>query len=141
MNKGGIVRTLVSLVVAAAIVLLIYFTVPPTPFSPRGVLLPTGKQPTTSIGAVPPEQIVLFSNETAPSTYEVLGYVNIEYHVLHETVETQPTLYLYAKTLASKVKANGIIVTLFGHTVPGKVPKSMSFYVFRGLAVYFPQGD
>ncbi|WP_040948153.1 hypothetical protein [Coxiella burnetii] len=35
-----------------------------------------------------------------------------------------------------RIGANGVIVSLFGHTMPGAVRGAMSSYVFRGVAIY-----
>ena len=136
MDTDATKRTWVALVLAAIVVVILYFTVPPVPMTPQGIVLPTGEPLPATATTVPTAQIQLFTTETAPLSYQALGQINIEYHAAQDVPEAQITLAQYARTLASTVKANGVIVTIFGHTA-GKVPASQAFYVLQGTAIYF----
>lgn len=132
-------RTIGSLIIAAVVVVILYFTVSPVRIMPRGIVLPTGEKSSTA--KIVPSGVNLFTTETSPLTYQTVGYINIEYHAPQGTSTVETTLYQYAKILAARAGGNGIIIDLFGHTVSSQVPASQSFYVLRGLVIFSSVGE
>ncbi|WP_423064052.1 hypothetical protein [Candidiatus Paracoxiella cheracis] len=126
-------RTTISIIVAFIVVVIVYFLVPSKPDKPAGIVLPTGQ-----LMAPVDAQSVSFLNEgTLPVGYKAIGHVSVMLHSVKPTPQEQTALLQYAQQLAGKVGANGIIVSLVGHTLSGGVPSSQAAYVFRGTAVYY----
>ena len=133
MENGGIKRTVIAVLIAAAVLVIVYFLVPFVPYTPKGVLLPTGK----SFPAISADQVSLFQPGAGPVTYQSVGHVNVQYHSTTETQQGYQTVAEFAKSLAAKAGANGIILTGIGHTMQKEVPASQASYVLRGTAIKF----
>ena|SRR3990167_5378912 len=125
-------RTLLSVSVAALIVAVIYFTVPSVPDTPKGIFLPanTGKP------ALSPDDVHLFLPGSVPMAYETVGYIHAQLHASQVTGQNQNMLLQYVQQLAAQSGANGIAVILFGHTLP-TVPSAQAVYAFQGKAIYY----
>ena len=132
MDAEGNKRSLVSVIVAAIVVLIVYLLVPATPILPCGIFLPINK----ALAPIPPTQVTFYNADSAPLAYQKIGYINVQFHTKSVTAEGEKQLEQYIRQLAAKVGANGVVINLFGHTLPGQVPTSQASYVFRGLAVY-----
>ncbi|WP_267256762.1 hypothetical protein [Coxiella endosymbiont of Ornithodoros maritimus] len=127
-TKSSIVAVLIGLMVLIAI----YLMVPSHPAEPQGILLPTASPQTP----VPADQVSLYSTITAPYVYQRLGNINLQFYSKKPTPEGEARIQKYVREMAARVGANGVIVSLFGHTMPDAVRGAMSSYVFRGVAIY-----
>lgn len=132
MNSDATKRSITAVVIAFIVVVIIYFSVSPLSISPRGILLPT-TSPQTPIST---DQVSFYNTVTAPYAHEKLGYINVQYYSEMATPDGEAHLQQYVKQIAAKAGANGVIVTLYGHTMPGDVRKELSSYIFRGIAIY-----
>ncbi len=125
-------RSFVAALIAVIVVIIVYFIVPTTPILPAGILLPIGRFQ----APVSPNQVTFYNANTTPLTYRSLALVNVQLHSKLATRESELLLVQYIQKLVSAAGANGVKVSLFGHTAPGQVPNAQQSYVFRGLAVY-----
>lgn len=125
-------RSLISLFAGLIIVLIIYFLVPTMAIAPRGILLPINKL----MPAIAPEQVTFYKNASLEVAYQRIGYINVQYHSVQPTAVDEQVLADYVRQLAASRGANGVIITLFGHTLLDEVPNAQASYVFRGEAVY-----
>ena len=126
-------RSTVAVVAALLIIAIIYFLVPSKPDTPKGIFLPSDKLMTP----VSLNSVNFFSPNSLPMAYRKIGQISVMLHSVDATVQGQIAIETYAKQLAASAGANGIIVTLFGHTLLGKVPSPQAAYAFRGVGVYF----
>lgn len=126
-------RTTISVIVALIVVAIVYFLVPATPITPKGIFLPSGK----SIGAshVSADRIRFFTQATTPAAYRAVGYINVQYHAPRSTPEGQALVLQTVKSLAAQAGATGIIVNVFGHTLAGSVGSAQASYAFMGKAI------
>ena len=125
-------RSVVAVAVALIVVIAVYLSVPPLKLAPQGIFLPT-------VPLVPPtslDQVNFYNPVTVPYVYKQLGYMNVEYSSKEATPEGEAKIQQYVKQMAAQGGANAIIVTLFGHTIPGAVKRGVSSYIFRGIAIY-----
>ena len=132
----------IAAVVALVVVISIYSLVPPLSLVPQGIFLPT------TLVSVPIshnishnsfnsfEQVNFYNLVTIPYTYKRLGYINVEYSAKAASLEKEEQIQRYVAQIATQEMANGVIVTLFGHTIPGSVKGELSSYIFRGIAIY-----
>ena len=133
MDSGAAKRSAIGVIVAAVVVVIVYFLVPFVPYAPKGIVLPTGK----SFPAIPADQVAVFQPGAGPVTYQSVGRINVQYHSVTETPQGYQTLAEFAKSLAAKAGANGIILTGIGHTVEKEVPASQASYILRGMAIKY----
>ena len=133
MDNGAAKRSAIGVIVAAAVVVVVYFLVPFVPYTPKGILLPTGK----SFPAIPADQVAIFQPSGGPVTYQSVGHINVQYHSVIETPQGYQTLAEFSKSLAAKAGANGIILNGVGHTVEKEVPASQASYILRGTAIKY----
>lgn len=125
--KRSVIAMLIALMVVAVICLSMPSRLPP---KPMGILLPTAL-PRNPISI---DQVSFYDILSAPRSYQNLGSINVQYHAKRLTLEGEQCLKKYIMQMAAQIGANGVIVTLFGHTVPeGSV---MSSYFFQGIAIY-----
>ncbi len=132
MEKGAYQRSIIALIVGIIVVVILYFLVPAPDMGPRGILLPTGKL----MAPISSDQVVFYNSSSFGASYQKVGYINVQYHSITPTAQNEQVLANYVKQLAAASGANGVIITLFGHTLPNEVPNSQASYVFRGEAVY-----
>lgn len=131
MDKNAHRRSYLALMIALAVVVIIYFLIPSIPDEPRGILLPTTK----AMSAASPDQVT-FYNSSLGYAYKKLGYINVQYHSVSPSPSSEEVLANYVKQLAATVGGNGVVISLFGHTLPGEVSRAQASYVFRGEVVY-----
>lgn len=122
---------MVAVLVALIVVFVIYLLVPSHRAKPEGILLPTALPQSP----IPPEAVTFYSTLTVPYGYQILGYVNVQFYSKEPSSKGKMCLQEYVKQIAAGVGANGVIVTLFGHTMPEVVKGAMSSYVFHGVAI------
>ncbi|WP_304985114.1 hypothetical protein [Coxiella-like endosymbiont] len=132
MDLDATKRSIVAVVIALIVVIAVYLSVPPLKLAPQGIFLPTAPL------AVPTslDQVNFYNPVTVLYAYKQLGYMNVEYSSKEATPEGEAQIQQYVKKMAAQGGANGIIVTLFGHTIPGAVKGELSSYIFRGIAIY-----
>lgn len=133
MDKSATQRSIIALIVGLIVVFILYFIVPAPDKGPKGVLLPTT---TKQFTAVSPDQVVFYNGNSAGMAYQKIGYINVQYHSVTPTPQNEQVLANYVKQIAAAAGANGVIITLFGHTLPNEVANSQASYVFRGEAIY-----
>lgn len=135
MSSDATRRSLFGVSLALVVIIVIYFLVPPTPpITPHGVFLTVA----TSNSKIPviPNEVSFYNPVTAPYVYKKIGYVNVQFYSKSGTPEEEAQLQQYVREMAAKAGANGVIVVLFGHTIPGVVRVALSSYIFRGTAIY-----
>lgn len=132
MDKAGYQRSLIALIVGLVVLVILYLVVPGQPITPRGILLPIEK----SRPAISPDQVTFYNESTLGSHYQKMGYINVQFHAVNPTSESELVLVNYVKQLAAQQGANGVMISLFGHTLPNEVANAQASYVFRGTAVY-----
>ncbi len=131
-EEGG-KRSIIAAVIAAVVVVAVYLSAPVMPIVPQGIVLPINK----TLPPVSPTQVTFYTaNTVMPMAYERVGYINVQLHSQSPSEPSELQLKHYIQQLAANVGANGIVVTLFGHTLPNQVPTSQASYVFRGTAIY-----
>ena len=133
MDNDATKRSVISVFVAAIVVIIVYFLVPSVVYSPKGILLPRGK----NLSAILADQVSILQGASAPKTYQSLGYVNVQYHSTTETRQGYRELIQYARSLAGQAGANAIILIGYGHTAAKQVPASQASYILRGMAIYY----
>ena len=124
--------SLVGVALASIAVIIIYFLVPSAPIAPRGVFLTIAPLKTPLV----PNEVSFYSPVTTPYAYKKIGYINVQFYSKGATPEGEVQLQQYVREMAAKAGANGVIVMLFGHTIPGAVRVALSSYIFRGIAIY-----
>ncbi|MBT8506233.1 hypothetical protein B1F79_00335 [Coxiella-like endosymbiont of Rhipicephalus sanguineus] len=132
MDLDSTKRSVVAVAVALIVVIAVYLSVPPLKLAPQGIFLPTA--PLASPTSL--DQVNFYNPVTVPYVYKQLGYMNVEYSSKEATPEGEAQIQQYVKQMVSQGGANAIIVTLFGHTIPGTVKRGISSYIFRGIAIY-----
>jgi hypothetical protein len=125
-------RSIIALIVGLIVVAIIYFLIPTSRHVPHGVVLPTGKL----MAPVAPDQVSFYNNTTLGVAYRKLGYINVQYHSVTPSPAEEQVLANYVRQLAAAVGGNGVVINLFGHTLPNEVPDAQASYVFRGEVVY-----
>ncbi|MFV9988932.1 MAG: hypothetical protein AB8V57_02740 [Coxiella endosymbiont of Dermacentor nuttalli] len=133
MDSDVIKRTVVATIIALVLVIAVYLSVPPLKLAPQGIFLPTSATP---VSHKPLDQVDFYNLVTVPYTYKQLGYINVEYSSKEANLEGEARMQGYIKQMALQEMANGVVVMLFGHTIPGAVKGSLSSYIFRGIAIY-----
>lgn len=114
--------------------LLLIWATPSHPYKPRGVLLPAKVvRPASSV-----DQIQFYPVANAPSSYQTLGTIHIQLHYPESTQIAEKEILSYARQLAAKVGANGVIINRFVHS--GK-KSALSIYFFVGTAIYHDSGQ
>lgn len=134
MDKGAYQRSLIAFIVGIIVVVILYFLVPAPDRGPRGILLPMGK----TKAPISSDQVVFYNSSSLGYAYRKVGYINVQYHSITPTAQSEQILANSVKQLAAAAGANGVIITLFGHTLPNEVPNSQASYVFRGEAIDVP---
>lgn len=129
MEENTTARTWVSLLAGVVIVLLVFWLMPAQRFTPRGLVLPAK----STLSPTKSNKIVFYNDE--PGNYKVLGLIRVQRHFKQGSLLGQKTVAQKAKALAATLGANGVIVKLFAHTVPGLVPDSQAVYQFWGIAI------
>ena len=124
--------SLVSVALASVAVIVVCLLVPSSPITPHGVFLTAAPSKTLMI----PSEVSFYSPVTVPYTYEKIGYINVQFYSKWATPKGEAELQQYVREIAAKAGANGVIVMLFGHTIPGTVRAALSSYIFRGTAIY-----
>lgn len=124
--------SLISVALASIAVIIVYFLVPSFPITPRGVFLTVAPSKTPLVSS----EVSFYNPVTAPCAYKKIGYINVQFYSKGITPEGEAQLQQYVREIAAKAGANGVIVMLFGHTIPGAVRVALSSYVFRGTAIY-----
>lgn len=124
--------SLVGVVLASIAVVIVYLLVPSTPITPHGVFLTV----TPSKMPLVPNEVSFYSPVTAPYAYKKIGYINVQFYSKGATPDGEAQLQRCVREIAAKAGANGVIVMLFGHTIPGAVRVTLSSYIFRGTAIY-----
>lgn len=99
---------------------------------PCGVLLPS--QTTIKKPIQMPTQVKIYN--TMPVNAKVLGIIHVETHFQQPADQHETDTMNYAKILAGKAGANGIIINGFGYEKPGSVVAGMLRYIFNGQAIY-----
>ncbi|MFW0072603.1 MAG: hypothetical protein AB8Z23_01370 [Coxiella-like endosymbiont] len=125
-------RSLVSVALASVAIVIVYLLVPSFPIIPRGVFLTVAPSKMSFV----PSEVNFYNPVTAPCAYKKIGYINVQFYSKGATPEGEAQLQQYVREIAAKAGANGVIVMLFGHTIPGAVRVALSSYVFRGTAIY-----
>ena len=125
-------RNIIAVLAASVVIIVIYLLVPSYLAKPMGILLPAAL-PRASISV---DQISFYDKLTAPYNYQNLGNINVQYYSRKLTLEEETYLKKCVMRIAAGVGANGIIITLFGHTVPDAASSIMSSYIFQGIAIY-----
>ena len=133
LNIGPNFRSIIALLVGLIVVVILYLLIPATMISPKGILLPTSNKPMAPIS---PGQVTFYSNASLGFAYQKVGYINVQFHSVQPSAVDEQALANYVRQLAAAAGANGVIITLFGHTLPNEVPNAQASYVFRGEAVY-----
>ena len=135
MGRGEAVkRSTIAVLSALAVVVVIYLLVPSYSAEPMGILLPA-TSPKTPISV---DQVSFYGTLTAPYNYQNLGSINMQYYSRELTSKGETRLKQCVMKMAAQVGANGIIVTLFGHTMLDSTIRSiMSSYIFRGVAICY----
>lgn len=131
MNSDATKRSIVAVAVALIVVITVYLSVPPLKIAPQGIFLPTAPLTRATF-----EPVNLYNLITVPDMYKKLGYLNVEYSSKEDTPEGEMKIQQYVKEMAGQFGANGVIITLFGHTIPGSMRGELSSYIFRGVAIY-----
>ncbi|WP_264435442.1 hypothetical protein [Coxiella endosymbiont of Dermacentor marginatus] len=126
-------RTVVATTIALVLVIAVYLSVPPLKLAPQGIFLPITATP---VFHKPLDQVNFYNLVTVPHTYKQLGYINVEYSSKETSLEGETRIQGYIKQMALQEMANGVVVILFGHTIPGAVKGGLSSYIFRGIAIY-----
>ena len=126
--------SLVGIAFALVVVItVLYLLVPATPIiTPQGVFLPVALLKTP----LAINEVSFYNPVTVPYAYKKLGYINVQFYSKEATPEGEAQLQQYVGKIAAKAGANGVIVTLFGHTIPGAVRGTLSSYIFRGTAIH-----
>jgi len=126
-------RFWIALIIGLAATWAVYMAMPTQDFQPTGLVLPAKvTRPATS-----PSDITLLPVQ--PAAAKELGLVRVEMHYDPKTAQqSQKAIIAYAKQLAAKVGANGLVVKLFGHSMPGSVPAAQAAFELMGVAVYMP---
>lgn len=133
MNSDATKCSLVGVALALVAVIIVYLLIPSTPpITPHGVFLPVAP----SEMPLAPNKVSFYNPVTAPYAYKKLGYINVQFYSKEATPAGGAQLQQYVREIAAKAGANGVIVTLFGHTIPGAVREALSSYIFRGTAIY-----
>ncbi|BBL37147.1 hypothetical protein [Coxiella burnetii] len=132
LNPDATKRSIVAVLIGLMVLVAIYLTVPSHPAEPQGILLPTA----SSQAPVPADRVSFYNTITAPYVYQRLGNINVQFYSKKSTPEGEARMQQYVREMAARIGANGVIVSLFGHTMPGAVRGAMSSYVFRGVAIY-----
>lgn len=125
-------RSIVAVVLALIVVIAVYLSIPPLKLAPQGIFLPTA--PLTAPTSL--DQVNFYNPVRLPFIYKQLGYINVEYSSKETSPEGEAQIQKYLKQMAAQNGANGIIVTLFGHTILGGVKRELASYIFRGIAIY-----
>ena len=131
-------RNIVAIVVALVVVISVYSSVPPLKLVPQGIFLPISPLyalVSNNISHKFFEQVNFYNPVMIPYTHKLLGYINIEYFSKEASPKEEGQIQRYVKQMAAQAMANGVVVTLFGHTIPGSVKEELSSYVFRGIAI------
>ena len=136
MNREATKRNVIAVLVAFIVVFVIYLLVPPYHAKPEGILLPTALPQFP----IPPEAVIFYSTLTVLYGYQILGHVNVQFYSKGPSSKEEVCLQEYVRKMAARVGANGVIVTLFGHTMPRVVKDAMSSYVFHGVAIRLGTG-
>jgi hypothetical protein len=132
MDHNSLARTLISGIIALLAIIGVSFTLPKTTYEVVGIALP-GKitnSPST------PENISIYSDESM-GNYQSLGLIRIARHYTpDDEFLAQNEIKDKARSLASQLGANAVIVRFFAHSMPGRTPAEMAMYSFWGTAVY-----
>lgn len=124
-------RVWVSSIIGIIVVLILLWLIPAQKIQARGILLPSN----TSRPSISENKVIFYSNP--PNSYQTLGSLRIARHYsAGGTKQAEREILNLAKKLAAKAGANGVIVKLFAHSVPGVVPAAQAVYAFRATAVY-----
>lgn len=134
MNSDTTKCSLVSVVLALLAVVIVYLLVPSTPITPQGIFLTVA--PSNLKTPLIPNEVSFYNSVTAPYVYKKVGYINVQFYSKLATSGGEVKLQQYVREIAAKAGANGVIVMLFGHTIPGTVRAALSSYIFRGIAIY-----
>ena len=128
-NPGKRIWLSVSLALVA--VSLLVWSAPDYQYRPHGIVLPIAE----SKPAISPNQVVFYPQP--PPDYEKIGMLRIVVHYSPNIKNFQQLIVNYAKTLASRVGANGVLIKGWGVS-PANTPSSQSIYQLEGWAIYIP---
>ncbi len=109
---------------------------------PVHIIQPTGiVLPLTKARAPLSSESVQFL-QTLPNSYQRLAFINVELHSPKQSNKLVKEIGNYAKLLAARQGANGLVVTEFGFEPPSvSNPAPLAMYVFHGEAIYSNNRD
>lgn len=105
---NNLFRTLVSVFVAAIVVLIVIFTMHEYTIEPRGIFLPATDKVYPPFTGKP----VAYYPQNAPFNYSTLGVINLRYHVDNQSEKTQDMIFNTISKQVAKAGGNGFIVDL-----------------------------
>lgn len=124
-------RVWVSSIIGIIVILILFWLIPSQTLQAKGILLPSKetRQPISE------KDVIFYSNP--PETYQNLGSIRVVRHYPAEQPKVAEKQMLdFAKKLAAQAGANGVVVKLFAHSVPGTVPAPQAIYSLQGIAIF-----
>ncbi len=124
---------LVAIIIVAGLILSLK---PTTALQPTGIVLPLAQ------ARVPLATDNVQLLQSMPTSYQGLALINVELHSLKQSKKLVREIANYAKMLAAKQGANGLLVSAFGYEPPSASdPAPLAKYIFRGQAIYINNRD
>lgn len=120
----------VGLMVALVVVVVLLLLVPSTRYTPHGIVLPAKAAPNE-----PVQSHVVFLRQF-PSSYQTIGTLRAEQHIVQNNQQEALRFADYVKHLAAQKGANAVVINKFGKVFPGGPESALRHYVFLGTAIY-----
>jgi len=121
---------MIALLIAIIVFAVLYLLKPSYPFQPRGIILPMVQQlPDTS-------KLPIKVYDSFPINYKALAYVHAEAHTLNPNNADKQAMIGYAKQLAKKAGANGLVLQANVYQGPGAGnPAPLAKYQLLAIAI------
>lgn len=122
-------RSIISFIVSAICITLVYLSMHTYEINPKGVVLPT----TDKIRIPYQGKVYLYSSLTEPFNATDIGNISIEYHNIHFSPDAENKVIEKAKYLAAQAGGNGLIIST-GHSVKS-TPSFLQVIALQGTVI------
>lgn len=126
---------IVNIIILAILAAVFYWLAPVENQQPVGLVLPVANSPLVTSASLPTSNVAMLNHY--PAIYTKLAKVHLEMHYKGDPdfIDEQ-RIVTKARSMASQIGANAIVVTSYGHTI--HQAEGLTLFQFQGMAIKTP---